>query len=471
MQREEKQWEMTLEQILSRLNDLKLSIGNMIQVLETQYETINWPTFLDNFALISSHLTGISKILNRRDMGGCLLRNRTFLPLTLSQDRDEHLVQIMKDVTKPDPTAEARMIAHEQKANSLNADTANKQVMQFNKVVGHISDIISEHRDKFETESSARAGIQQTSSMTDTQALVAAVGIGKGLLKMPMAPMGGGPGQVMLPPGGIRPPSMMSSLVWTKMVKKPKGLLVLEEMAAAERQLQEPFLRHGEHSNSNTTGSSEMVPNLDLTSNESYPSTDNELWYGKACEMSKMITKPDAFKAWLSAKKKSEFYESMRKKALEEELEKTKAEKKRIADEKYKEWLKKKSATSLVKKKSSTQLTSPKQTRSQEEIDHNFEQWLLKKAEYDRHLKERIREELEQKRILEDTKKKISEKIYNKWLETAPYKPKPVPMNKGLESLRGSTTEIHKNPEPWRTVIGEEVDDLSTCEEVPEMRF
>lgn len=59
----------------------------------------------------------------------------------------------------------------------------------------------------------------------------------------------------------------------------------------------------GEHSNSNTTGSSEMVPNLDLTSNESYPSTDNELWYGKACEMSKMITKPDAFKAWLSAKK------------------------------------------------------------------------------------------------------------------------------------------------------------------------
>lgn len=105
-------------------------------------------------------------------MGGCLLRNRTFLPLTLSQDRDEHLVQITEgrvpvfshDIvpdylrTKPDPTAEARMIAHEQKANSLNADTANKQVMQFNKVVGHISDIISEHRDKFETESSARAG-------------------------------------------------------------------------------------------------------------------------------------------------------------------------------------------------------------------------------------------------------------------------------------------------------------------------
>lgn len=44
--------------------------------------------------------------------------------------------------------------------------------------------------------------------MTDTQTLVAAVGIGKGLQKMAMPPMGGGPGQVMLPPR----PSMMSSV-------------------------------------------------------------------------------------------------------------------------------------------------------------------------------------------------------------------------------------------------------------------
>lgn len=56
MQREEKQMEMTLDAILSRLNDLKLSIGGMIQKLETEYEIINWPTFLDNFAIISSHV-------------------------------------------------------------------------------------------------------------------------------------------------------------------------------------------------------------------------------------------------------------------------------------------------------------------------------------------------------------------------------------------------------------------------------
>lgn len=57
MQREEKQMEMTLDAVLNRLNDLKISIGSLIHKLETEYETINWPSFLDNFALISSHVS------------------------------------------------------------------------------------------------------------------------------------------------------------------------------------------------------------------------------------------------------------------------------------------------------------------------------------------------------------------------------------------------------------------------------
>lgn len=57
MQREEKQLENLIDAVLNRLNDLKHSIGAMIHKIETEYETINWPTFLDNFALISSHVS------------------------------------------------------------------------------------------------------------------------------------------------------------------------------------------------------------------------------------------------------------------------------------------------------------------------------------------------------------------------------------------------------------------------------
>ena len=57
MQREEKQLEALIDSVLNRLNDIKMSIGLMIHKIETEYETINWPTFLDNFALISSHVS------------------------------------------------------------------------------------------------------------------------------------------------------------------------------------------------------------------------------------------------------------------------------------------------------------------------------------------------------------------------------------------------------------------------------
>lgn len=57
MQREEKQLESLIDAVLNRLNELKLSIGAMIHKIETEYETIHWPTFLDNFALISSHVS------------------------------------------------------------------------------------------------------------------------------------------------------------------------------------------------------------------------------------------------------------------------------------------------------------------------------------------------------------------------------------------------------------------------------
>lgn len=152
MQREEKQRESMLESLQTRLNDLKISIGGMIHKIETEFETINWPTFLDNFALISSHvnaysvghwykrsltlwflivqLTGLTKILSHEM--GTPLRNLTVLPLLLSPERDEALLQLTEgrisvfshDMvpdylrTKPEPTAEQRMLQHEQKVRN-----------------------------------------------------------------------------------------------------------------------------------------------------------------------------------------------------------------------------------------------------------------------------------------------------------------------------------------------------------------
>jgi mediator of RNA polymerase II transcription subunit 8 len=62
MQREEKQQDAALEAIIMRVNDLKNSIGSMLVKLEHEYETLSWPTFLDNFALMSGHVSYMSPV-------------------------------------------------------------------------------------------------------------------------------------------------------------------------------------------------------------------------------------------------------------------------------------------------------------------------------------------------------------------------------------------------------------------------
>ncbi|XP_015602099.1 mediator of RNA polymerase II transcription subunit 8 isoform X2 [Cephus cinctus] len=193
MQREEKQLDSALEAIIMRVNDLKTAIAAMIFKLEHEYETLNWPNFLDNFALISGHLTSLSKILGNDKAP--IMRNLAVLPLLLSPEKDEDLMRLTEcristfahDLvpdylrTKPEPQAEQKMMQLEVKANNLSYDTAHKQVTQYNKVLSHVWDIANKAREEWEGEAGSRATQAQTSSAADTHVLVAAVGVGKGL--------------------------------------------------------------------------------------------------------------------------------------------------------------------------------------------------------------------------------------------------------------------------------------------------
>jgi mediator of RNA polymerase II transcription subunit 8 len=155
MQREEKQMEVFLDTAISRLNDLKNTIQNMVIKLEMEGEQMNYPAFLDSFAVISGHLTSLSKLLGHEMSPP--LRNLTVLPLLLSMDRDENLLQMTEgripqfshDLcpnylrTKPEPVAENRMALHEAKASALLNETAMKQVAQYTKVITHIHELVS----------------------------------------------------------------------------------------------------------------------------------------------------------------------------------------------------------------------------------------------------------------------------------------------------------------------------------------
>lgn len=153
-------------------------------ISEYEHESINWPAFLDNFALISGHLAGLSKQL-ALDYTPILSRF-TVLPLSVQPTVDESLVKLTEGRlpifsaecvpdylrTKPDPAMESRQNLHEAKATALTIETSAKQVAQYTKIVSHVFDLISKARDDWEIESMNRNAQMPTFSQADTQTLV-----------------------------------------------------------------------------------------------------------------------------------------------------------------------------------------------------------------------------------------------------------------------------------------------------------
>lgn len=170
----------------------------------------------------------------------------------------------------------------------------------------------------------------------------------------------------------------------------------------------------------------------------------------------------EAYEKWLSGVKARDRERKRLQKEREEALMAKKLEaeelKKAANDEKVKEWMKKKECEAQKKlnrlnelKRRSSNVDLKEKTKDlKKAID--FEKWLEKKN--DEH-KVQKRLELERKKLQKDyrvCRESTSAVVYSKWKKSSKNTPKPVPMNRGLESLRGSTTKIFVNPIEWKSL-------------------
>lgn len=197
MQRDEKVLDMALEAFAQRLNELKASLAQTLHKLEMGYEDLTWPSLLDSFALLSGQLNTLLRVLRNEKTPA--LRHRVTLPLLLSLERDEQLATLTEQRvpafthdlvplylrTKAEPSVEQRHLALENRAATTSTDSTQKQVTTMNKVVNNLLDTVTQVRDDWAADAS-RCQLAQTSSLADTQALIAAVGTGKGLKPAPV---------------------------------------------------------------------------------------------------------------------------------------------------------------------------------------------------------------------------------------------------------------------------------------------
>ncbi|XP_055389645.1 reticulocyte-binding protein homolog 2a-like [Condylostylus longicornis] len=217
---------------------------------------------------------------------------------------------------------------------------------------------------------------------------------------------------------------------------------------------------HSNHSNGSDifVGDGLHIPKLSLNFSESLASNENECFsYSKIKEVTKNIEKPNAFEEWFKAKQAKKLYESKLKKELELKKQMEKLERKGIAQEQFQEWLKKKLEKEKFEKKKNEgnkekiKLTKCSNNPTEEDRKKCFELWLKNKIE-----KERVTQQKYKEKLIKEQEQKIEREqqakiLYDEWSKTAPFKPRPVPLNKGLLTLKGTISDLFINPEPWKT--------------------
>lgn len=185
--KEEKQLEASLDGLIAKVQDLKNQMAAFLAKLETEYETMNWPSALDNFALLSGQLNSLKQLLRTEKMPP--LRNYVLFPILLSQDPDPHLEKLTEgrvmscnhDLvpdylrTKPEPEVEEKIQQLINKAGTISADTSQKQLTSLNKITSNLLDIINSAKDEWENDSSQKSAQPSTSSPQETTSLVGAI--------------------------------------------------------------------------------------------------------------------------------------------------------------------------------------------------------------------------------------------------------------------------------------------------------
>ncbi|CAG9802542.1 unnamed protein product [Chironomus riparius] len=169
----------------------------------------------------------------------------------------------------------------------------------------------------------------------------------------------------------------------------------------------------------------------------------------------------EAYDNWLKAVNEREKEKKRRQKERIEAEHKMKLEKEEYKkfknDEKVKAWNERKrreAEKKICRLNDMKQVTEKKVNEKPKEFKKaiRFEEWVTKKNEEYKALKAQKAEEKIKLKEYSKTRETVSDVVFKKWLKNSKNVAKPVPLNRGLDSLRGSTTKLYVNPTPWKSL-------------------
>ncbi|XP_044753238.1 putative uncharacterized protein DDB_G0271982 [Coccinella septempunctata] len=166
-------------------------------------------------------------------------------------------------------------------------------------------------------------------------------------------------------------------------------------------------------------------------------------------------TDNNSVRQWLSKKMEEQ---KKRQQAQREEERKKQLEREKILQkerENFKMWLaakkrdEDKRKAEMERQQQLDQLRELEKQKRHLENQIRYQIWLKRKEEADIEKKNQEQLKILQAKIEKERRTIANQKAFEEWLEFSKNKPRPLPLNQGLDSLRSSLSVTYVNPVPW----------------------
>ncbi|KAM8717477.1 hypothetical protein ACLKA7_004209 [Drosophila subpalustris] len=217
---------------------------------------------------------------------------------------------------------------------------------------------------------------------------------------------------------------------------------------------------------------SNIVPSLSLNLSTTSSSSGSSTYF-RNIDDKKERHGQAAYQEWVKRKERQKVEKAQAAKEEREKKEAENAMRQRMAKERYQEWCRqkelqqqKKPSTSSIKStassgsyqssySSSSGGNSPNRVQSRlqrkggPEAAKKREEWDRIKKQQQQRERERLRQLELNKERLEQQRKQKSEGAWQNWMKSVGKRAKPVPLNQGFDTLRGTISNIYVNPNQW----------------------
>lgn len=200
------------------------------------------------------------------------------------------------------------------------------------------------------------------------------------------------------------------------------------------------------------------VPQLELGSEAPSYTYDQ---HGQRQQVKLIRESNEAYDNWMSGKRKQLQYRQQVLRQQREMQQEKDALRRQLNEQAVREWCARKRMQELLKSSSdanaksrprATQKIIPHAQLDKSALSRRPQDWELNKVRQAERRRKMQQREARQKQLEQQQRKEQAARAWQQWIKGVDQRPKPVPLNQGMQTLRGTISELYINPNQWQHI-------------------